>query len=307
MKRKISALPLNRVLGQVVSRWPQGLLTLIISALAVVSILDPQTVESAPSAKGKSPSTTQGPNLDYSKFIHRSQRHASIACTSCHARTDNSITPRFPGHKACTDCHLSQFTTPAVPMCVICHTDVNSGNPPLKGFPTRFNESFNVKFDHAQHNTGAARPENGCSACHGRPVSRGVALSIPVSISAHSQCYTCHTPSSKSNAGREIASCGVCHDQRGYSRTPTSARSYRFAFSHAKHGPRQRLQCASCHTLTAGLPQSRQVSSPSPAAHFPVGRMNCLTCHNGTRSFGGDLAFNDCKRCHTGPTFRMPM
>lgn len=249
----------------------------------------------------------QSPNLDYSRFIHSSQRHASLACNSCHTRSDNSAQPRFPGHKACTDCHLAQFVTPAVPMCVICHTDVNSGNPPLKGFPTKFNERFNVKFDHAQHNTGAARPESGCLACHGRPISRGVALSIPTSISAHNQCYTCHTPSSKSNAGREMASCGVCHDQRAYARTPTSARSYSFAFSHAKHGPRQRLQCASCHTLTAGLPQSRQASSPSPAAHFPIGRMNCLNCHNGTRSFGGDLAFNACKRCHTGTTFRMPM
>ncbi len=249
----------------------------------------------------------QNPSLDYSRFIHRSQRHASIACTSCHARSDNSATPRFPGHKACTDCHLSQFTTPAVPMCVICHTDVNSGNPPLKGFPTKFNESFNVRFDHAQHNTGAARPESGCLACHGRPISRGVALSIPTSISAHNQCYTCHTPSSKSSAGREIASCGVCHDQRSYARTSTSARSYRFAFNHAKHGPRQRLQCVQCHTLTAGLPQSRQVSSPAPAEHFARGGMNCGSCHNGNRSFGGDLAFGDCKRCHTGTTFRMPM
>ena len=24
-------------------------------------------------------------------------------------------------------------------------------------------------------------------------------------------------------------------------------------------------------------------------------------------TFGGDLGFNDCKRCHSGPTFRMPM
>ena len=90
----------------------------------------------------------QDPNLDYSSFRHNSQRHASLACTTCHERRDNSATPRFPGHKACTSCHLAQFVTPNVPMCVICHTDVNSSNPPLKSFPTKFNESFNVKFDH---------------------------------------------------------------------------------------------------------------------------------------------------------------
>jgi hypothetical protein len=50
------------------------------------------------------------------------------------------------------------------------------------------------------------------------------------------------------------------------------------------------------------------VSSPTAAEHFATTRgMTCLTCHNGKKSFGGDLAFKDCKRCHIGPTFRMPM
>src|SRR5688572_30699908 len=248
----------------------------------------------------------QGPELDYSRFIHTSQRHTSLACTSCHERTaDNSATPRLPGHKACTNCHLAQFVTPAVPMCQICHTNVQSSDPPVKAFPTSFNENFNVKFDHAQHMTGNARPRNGCNGCHDRPLLRGAGLSIPIGINAHSGCYSCHTPGSKSNAGREMASCGVCHDQRAFSRTSTNSRAFRFAFSHAKHGPRQRLACDDCHSLTAGAPQSRQVSSPAAAEHFPAGRMNCLTCHNGKRSFGGDLAFKDCRRCHTGQTFRL--
>src|SRR3970040_2005184 len=96
----------------------------------------------------KSARETQGAELDYSKFLHTSQRHSSLGCTECHDRTpDNSPTPRFPGHKACSNCHLSQFVTPAVAMCLICHTDTKSSNPPLKSFPSRFNESFNVKFD----------------------------------------------------------------------------------------------------------------------------------------------------------------
>ena len=252
--------------------------------------------------------SAQGPNLDYSRFLHTSQRHASLACTSCHIRSDNSATPRFPGHKACFDCHVTQFTTAAVPMCAICHSDVNSANPPLKGFPSRFNESFNVKFDHVQHNSGAGRPANGCNSCHARYGRSAAALSIPTGLSAHNQCYTCHTPSSTNNAGREMASCGVCHDSKPYSRTAVNARAYRYAFSHAKHGRAQRLDCAACHRLTAGLPQSRQVSSPLAAEHFPASRgMTCLTCHNGQRSFGGDLAFKDCRRCHSASTFRMPM
>ena len=250
----------------------------------------------------------QGPDLDYSTFKHSSDRHKSLACTSCHQRKDNSATPSFPGHKDCTGCHLAQFVTPNVPMCVICHTDVSQANPPLKSFPTRFNEAFNVKFDHAQHNTGSARPANGCNACHGRAGARTAALAIPTSISAHNQCYSCHTPNSKASSGREIASCGVCHDQRGFSRTSTNARSFRFAFSHFKHSSAQRLACADCHQLTPGAAQSRQVSSPSPLEHFASGRgKTCLSCHNGQRSFGGDLAFKDCRRCHTGASFKMPM
>lgn len=249
----------------------------------------------------------QGSEPDYSRFLHTSERHRALACTNCHERAnDNSITPRFPGHKACTGCHLAQFVTPALPMCIICHSEVKSSNPPLKSFPAKFNESFNVRFDHSQHMTGAVRPQNGCNACHGRPLARGVALSIPGGISAHNDCYSCHTPNSKSAAGREIASCGTCHEQRSFARTPTTAKSFRFAFSHAKHSRRQRLDCIDCHSLSAGLPQSRQVSSPNATEHFPIGRMNCNSCHNGRRSFGGDLAFKDCQRCHTGATFRLP-
>jgi len=129
----------------------------------------------------------QGPDLDYANFKHSSQRHASLACTSCHQRKDNSATPSFPGHKACLSCHSGQFVTPNVPMCVICHTDVNNANPPLRSFPAKFNESFNARFDHAQHMTGAARPANGCTACHGRAGARGTAQSIPAGQGAHNQ------------------------------------------------------------------------------------------------------------------------
>lgn len=253
-------------------------------------------------------SAAQEPNLDYSKFLHTSPKHSSLGCSSCHDRTsDNSITPRFPGHKACTSCHLGQFTTPAIAMCAICHANTNGSNPPLKNFPSDFKENFNVKFDHAQHLTAAARPKNGCAACHGSSVNRGFGLSIPVNLSAHTTCYSCHTPNSKSSSGREMASCGVCHDQKRYSPTPMNARAFRFSFSHAQHGPRQRLACDECHRVTPGAVQARQVSSPGTAEHFPANRtMSCVTCHNGRRSFGGDLAFDDCRRCHAGTTFRMP-
>ena len=197
--------------------------------------------------------------------------------------------------------------TPNVPMCAICHSEVNNSNPPLKAFPGSFKESFNVKFDHSQHLTGSARPRSGCAACHTRMGNRASALTIPSSLSAHNQCYTCHTPGSRSQAGRDLGSCNVCHDQKSFTRTPTNARAFRFAFSHAKHSGAQGLDCTDCHRLIAGAPQSRQVSSPAAFEHFSSTRgSSCLTCHNGRRSFGGDLAFDDCRRCNTSATFEMP-
>src|SRR2546421_9192462 len=82
----------------------------------------------------------QGNNLDYSKFLHSSSKHASIACANCHHRNDNSARPIFPSHKDCTGCHLTQFTTPVIPMCSICHENVNGNDPPRKAFPDRFKE-----------------------------------------------------------------------------------------------------------------------------------------------------------------------
>jgi c(7)-type cytochrome triheme protein len=247
--------------------------------------------------------SSQGSNLDYSRFLHTSPKHASVACKDCHPRTENSARPGFPGHKACTGCHLTQFTTPAIPMCSICHTSVNGDDPPRKAFPDRFKESFNMKFDHAQHMTGAARPANGCNSCHRASLRRGAAMTIPAGISAHNNCYSCHTPNAQAN-GRDLASCNVCHDQKRYSRTSTDSVAFRYAFSHAKHSARQRLNCADCHSYTRGLPQKRQVSSTRPLEHFPAGNNTCATCHNGRRSFGGDLDFKSCAKCHTGQSFR---
>ena len=153
-------------------------------------------------------SKAQGPDVNYSKFLHTSQRHASLGCNSCHQRTDNSPTPRFPGHSACTTCHLGQFTTPAIPMCQICHTETSGNKPPLRSFPNGFKESFNIKFDHFQHMNGTGKPQAGCNGCHGGLVNRGFGISIPANFRAN-HCYTCHRPDSKNPAGREIASCGM--------------------------------------------------------------------------------------------------
>jgi c(7)-type cytochrome triheme protein len=278
-----------------------------VAGLSALSLFNRRAVASAASnapAAVAAPPQQPSSGMDFSKFMHQSQRHASLACADCHRReAGNAARPALPGHKACTGCHLPQFVTQNIPMCVICHTDLNSQNPPVKGFPSL--RSFNAKFDHAQHNRGAARPASGCAACHTPAARRAAAMTIPAGFNAHAQCYNCHQPGSESN-GRDIASCGVCHSLTArYSRTSTNARAFRANFSHATHGARQRLGCADCHNLRAGLPQSRQVTAPSVSQHFNTTRaQSCMTCHNGRRAFG-DADFNDCKRCHKAQTFRL--
>lgn len=237
---------------------------------------------------------------NYPDFSHSTPQHARLACASCHDRDSNRARPKLPGHKACSDCHMQQFMSPGSGFCVSCHTDIGSRNPPVKAFPGL--SSFDARFDHAQHMSGAARPEGDCAACH-KPMGRGVALSIPTGAEAHVNCYQCHTPNARAG-GRDISSCGACHQPGKLARVTTGARAFRVNFSHSTHGARQNLSCSDCHTVRAGLARGRQVSAPRPVQHFGSSRaMSCMTCHDNRRAFGGD-DFNDCKRCHTGRTFR---
>ncbi|HQR39899.1 MAG TPA: cytochrome c3 family protein, partial [Blastocatellia bacterium] len=64
------------------------------------------------------------------------------------------------------------------------------------------------------------------------------------------------------------------------------------------------LACAECHSVRPGAGQRRQVASPVAAQHnVPAGVSSCAKCHDGTRAFGGDN-FAECKRCHTGDTWK---
>ena len=234
---------------------------------------------------------------DYSQFKHDNQQHARLPCLLCHRRDSNSAQPTLPGkaaHAPCTGCHAQQFSNPASEICTICHTDVQSGK--VKPFPPL--RSFDARFDHAQHSAAGAA----CGTCHRRNRG-GVALSIPARMNAHVTCFGCHTPDAKSN-GRDISSCGTCHQLGRLVRVSEQAASYRVGFSHANHDASEKLACASCHRVRAGLPRGRQVSAPSALNHHArAGTSSCATCHNGKRAFGGD-DFSACKRCHTGEAWR---
>jgi c(7)-type cytochrome triheme protein len=238
---------------------------------------------------------------DFSKFTHTNPTHAQLPCLLCHRRENNSPRPTLPGqqgHLPCAGCHTQQFANHDSPICTICHTNVEAGT--LKPFPTL--KSFGMKFNHALHVTGAARTSAGCTTCH-QPESRGVALSIPAGFNAHTTCFQCHAPRAQSSTGRDISSCGVCHQIGSHARINEWANAYKVNFSHARHGSGKGLSCNDCHNIRDGVTQARQVTAPLPLMHHASARaQSCLSCHNNKRAFGIEN-FGDCKKCHQGAHF----
>src|SRR4051812_47662465 len=163
----------------------------------------------------------QESGLDFSKFSH-TQTHAALPCLLCHRRENSSPQLSLPGHTPCAGCHTQRFSDSRNPICTVCHTEVASGA--LKTFPAL--KSFNMRFNHALHMTGAARPGNGCVTCH-KTERRGVALSIPAGFNAHATCFQCHAPRAQGSEGRDISSCSTCHSAGNYVRTTMQASAYR--------------------------------------------------------------------------------
>lgn len=253
------------------------------------------TTTHAPELKASSGETPLAePQADYSRFKHTNPQHSRLPCLLCHRRENNSPQPvRSIGHTPCSGCHTAQFADASHPICTVCHNDPQSAR--VKPFPAL--HSFTVLFDHATHARRGVRPASNCAACH-RPEARGVALSIPAGFSAHTTCFSCHTPGAQSR-GRDISSCNTCHRLGNYRRTPETAPAYRVNFSHAEH-TRKGLGCSECHMVRAGAARREQVSAPQPLMHHASPRaQSCQTCHDNRRAFGGD-DFSDCKRCHEG-------
>lgn len=271
------------------------IIALVLVCMTFVVALNWRASASIPkSASESSPGQEQmqfPEGLDYSKFQHGTRNHSRLPCLLCHRRETNSAIPKRPGgsgHLPCAGCHTQQFSNSESPICTICHTDVKSGA--LKSFPGL--RSFRMKFDHARHTRMRSVD---CATCHA-PIGSGVAQWIPRGFNAHIVCYKCHAPRAQSG-GRDISSCGTCHQLGGYSRTSMYAQAFRVGFSHEKH---QKVTCNECHQVRAGMPQRRQVTAPEPLNHHATGRgLSCMTCHDGKRAFGGD-DFSVCKRCHTG-------
>lgn len=233
---------------------------------------------------------SETPEQNYARFRHDVAQHNRLPCLVCHVRSDKSPTPKMPGHIPCSSCHTQQFAEGNTnPICSICHTATG-----VKPFPPL--RSFNAVFDHGRH----VRQTN-CATCH-KPTSRGVALSIPSRLSAHTTCFQCHGPQTMIG-GKNIGTCSTCHQPGRLVRTPTTARAFNVNFSHGEHALKG-IGCAECHTVRAGMRRGAQVTAPTAAMHFArSGVKTCASCHNDRRAFGDDN-FTNCRKCHEGRTFK---
>lgn len=271
---------------------------LAIFAASVVAIYTSNTGSSTVSAGDNAPGSaeeraTAPAAADHSRFRHSDAQHARMPCLLCHVRSVGLTTPKMPGHQPCAACHVEQFADSSGAICTICHTNAATGA--VKRFPPL--RSFNIRFDHGRH-----RRQTSCSTCHS-PTRRGVALSVPSGASAHRSCFQCHGPQTEIG-GRNIGSCGTCHQPGRPIRASDGAKAFGMNFNHGEHSQRGKLGCASCHNVIAGATRGQQVSSPVAAMHFPpAGRVSCGSCHDNKRAFG-TADFANCKRCHEGSSFK---
>jgi hypothetical protein len=270
--------------------------------------------------------------VDYNRFTHQTHQGLvkvpntnfarELKCDSCHERpgareiaagivgTTNrnlKLSLKFPGHKACVECHVVQFTSKPQQTCAVCHNTEQGLNarPPQRDFPQRYD--FNAVFDARQHENHITYKLSdgklvGCAFCH-KPTEKALA----VTIGSHPECYACHTPGSFDSKANAKTGCVVCHTQMVTPRPdPFSAklesRAYGAKFSHAEHV--KYMDCTACHSIQAGYNQSSP-SSPKVKEHntaAQTGGRGCFSCHDGKQHYGRAVFSGDdsqsCKRCH---------
>lgn len=250
----------------------------------------------------------QTAQYNYGTFNHTKHDEAlvqaqqsKISCDVCHRRDSGSTQLYYPGHDACVQCHIEEFTTQSFDICAVCHTDVKQQGRALSPFPAQRTE-FAVQFDGAknlsQHDVHMkeALPDGQkmtCAFCH---ASQGANQAFP----SHPECYACHAPNVKSKAASpELVSCATCHPAAG---SPNSeikrlintrrndALGYRFR--HLDHTRAMGTGCVECHRVTDAI----HVVSSRTKEHQTGPRFNCYECHrSGGRS---RITETQCAKCH---------
>ena len=279
--------------------------------------------------------------VDYNHFTHKTHtgkvkvsaggQTRELKCDSCHERQptrdflpmaaattkpivatterNKNLQLKFPGHQACVDCHVIQFTSRPLQTCTICHNQDQglSANPPQRDFPAR--KDYNAYFDrkqHADHVNKYALADGqklDCGYCH-KATAKQVAFTIP----SHPTCYVCHAPESSDSKASLKSDCGVCHKVVASAEPPFSdkyqSRAYGAAFSHQTHVKYAGESCNYCHTIDGDYNQ------PAPSKlqvkeHLTLAQRSgrgCFSCHDGGTHFGRQ-AFsgedtNTCAKCH---------
>lgn len=238
----------------------------------------------------------------FKDFSHKIPEHLEFECNTCHEREPRGIKSELGGHESCIGCHMNEWIDEQQTICFICHADLNSKDPAVKAFPVKFQEGFNTVFDHADHDSGAGRPPEGCAACH-KPSGRG--RTIQSGFETHATCYDCHKPENKNMPEGKNDSCSVCHKFADYIRTLPSQYSPKIIFSHQDHNGNS---CNECHRVQSG-PQGRQVTKIATLEHNTSPGNNCLQCHRpGGGAFSGNNSADrtSCSRCHTGMVITLP-
>jgi len=225
----------------------------LISAVACRSTKQP-TANKAAEAPQSAPQTAAAPSpFDVkesaviertSPFNHTRAEHQTKTkdCAFCHQRLDNSVTPVFPGHSACNECHAKDFTNTSSQMCVVCHKSPVDAQGTRISFPAKMSE-FGIKgFSHKQHmdpKKMAGETETPkCSTCH--QSTEGAAASFP----NHQQCYSCHVH----QANQKFGECVICHADTKLALKFTSGRASALGLYNFKHGPHtKKASCDRCH------------------------------------------------------------
>jgi hypothetical protein len=278
----------------------------------------------------------QKSNKDYSHFTHKSHtgvvkvpgtaQTRELKCDSCHERrpagtasaeivatTDRNKRLRlwFPGHKACVDCHITQFTGRAFEACGICHAKKQAltASPPLRDFPRRYD--YNVFFDAKQHEKHVTYAFAGgkkldCDYCH-KPTPRQAARLIP----SHPECYDCHSPGTTDAKAALKSGCSVCHTQvvSKVSLHDYMSRAYGAQFTHQTHVRYVRGDCGACHTISGGYnqPQSQPGKITVKEHERDNGGRGCFSCHDGGTHYGKAVfsGNSSCEKCHTRKDFKV--
>jgi hypothetical protein len=284
--------------------------------------------------------------INYEKFTHQSHtgsvkipganQNRDLKCDSCHERIDlnpglvgttdrnKQLSLKFPGHKACVDCHVVQFTGTPQLTCTICH-DTKGGlnaRPPQRDFAKRYD--FNAFFDAKQHELHVAYlfpagqklagQKLDCNYCH-----QQTARPSFLTIASHPECYSCHSPKSGDEKAAKKSDCVVCHTATELNAQPFTAkytsRAYGALFTHKAHVGYVNNDCAACHTINGGYnrPAPTLLKVKQHLGPNEKSGKGCFSCHDGGQHYGrtvfsgepGDKGDGSCNRCHTRNDYKV--